>query len=286
MFEKYAYTLADVINGKQVGDGKAGFRKAFHECTENAMREKNQMPKAHQVVRASGVVGVQPDEYEPALDQASRLEQEGIRSHLQNLHHADPDDWAWENIHQDMMESYILQRHDIVKAKEAVTTYENHEEQGENIDPDEDPDEPSVKALQRVKELWPYLFRPQGLRDHHNRLTKRDLKPHLDEFLESKLDHILVYLTSSSKSNQKNVALTMRLDRVVKEWTPPKKFLKMILMLANHFGERKNILLHAVEVRRKSAYIHLLGKIKLPSNCAHYSFGLLYVTENNTSFRS
>lgn len=243
MFERYHYTLADEINGKQIGDGKAAFKKAFHECTENKMRANNQASKAHTVTRASGIVGVEPAEYEPMFDEASYIKMEDIRQQLQNTHMAGPDGWVWENINRDMKETYALQRKYIIEAKEQVEASEASFE--ENVD------EPQPRALERLKKLWPFLFMLQGLTDHHDRLTHRCLKPHLDEFVEKKLDYMLMYLTSGSKTNQVNVALGMKLDRTVREWTPARKFLKMILMLMNHFSETKTVLFETVEVCRK-----------------------------------
>ncbi|KAJ1525384.1 hypothetical protein ONE63_010199 [Megalurothrips usitatus] len=254
VFEKYPNSLADVINGKRVGDGKAGFKRALLVCTENQMRQKNGQKSAPKAAGGTGTVGVLPEQYLPHINRPEREQQEQLKEELLKFYEeADPDALSWATIKNKMTASYELQRDDIATAKVAIEEAEQAAAEAakntnkENVNPSSDLDDPSPKALSELKKSWPYLFYPSGLAWHHNRLTGRDLQIHLNEFMDHHLDNFLHFLTSCSRSSKANLMLGLKLDKKVGNWTAPNKLLKMVFMLAKHFGEDIDILIHSTE---------------------------------------
>lgn len=249
-----------MVNGSEVGDGKAGFQRSVLICTENQMRPKDNPPNIPNAVRASGIVGVLEEQYMPNLDGTAREDQEKIREDLQIIYNEDSDTWFWDDIKENMLNSYELQRDDVAKAKVAIEQESNNQEK-ENEQSDSD-EPPPPKALSELMNSWPFLFYVSALTWHHNRLTGRALQPHLDEFLEKHLEYTLNFLTSCSKSNKKNMALNLKLNKKIQNWTVPQKFLKALYMIANHFGEEKYLFIHSAEVHYLLLHYLLLTHLK------------------------
>lgn len=240
MFLKFPQCFVDTVNGKVVGGGKGSFVKRLKTCIENKMRNKDQKSGKQRAVRAKGTVGVLAQEYEPLV--LNSTEQQGIREHLQNMHRLNPNTWDINEIKKNMTETYELQREDIVKIKEKVSSQEDLiQSEPDEVNP--------VKALSEIKELWPFLFEKPVLSDHHKRLTGRELYSNAKEFMLSKVDFFLMFFTSSSTANIKNLALRLKADPYF-EISPvaPKKLLCTVLMTANHFKENIDYLLIPVEV--------------------------------------
>lgn len=226
-----------MVNGEEVGDGAASFKKRFKTCIENQLREKTQQTPRQRAVRAKGTVGVLEAEYEPHVPDI--IVQQRTREHLQNMHKLNPTSWNQNEVEQDMINTYELTREDIVKAKEKVFSAAESADQ----------DEPPTKALCEIKELWPFLFENNVLSQHHKRLTGRELLPHVKEFMTTKLDYYMMYLTSGSTANLKNLALRLKAEHYFEAAThAPKKLLCCILMITNHFKENKDLLIHPTEV--------------------------------------
>lgn len=236
MFSKFPTCLNDILDGKLVGDGKGSFQKNLKTCIENQLRDKAQESPRQRAVRAKGIVGVLPTQYEPPVP--NTLEQEGIREHLQNMAKLNPNSWDQEEIKNDMIKTYELQREDIIKVKEKVFSAPESQ--------DQDQDDPPTKALAELKVLWPFLFRHYVTSLHHRRLTGREVFPHIQEFMTRKLDNYMMYLTSASTSNIKNLAIRRKAEAYLQD--APKKLLCFLIMIINHFKENKELLILPIEV--------------------------------------
>jgi hypothetical protein len=209
------------------------------------MRDKNQAYR--KAVRSKGVVGVLPAEYDPpVLDQEV---QEGMRDSLLNTSKENPANWVWTDITRQMLATYELQRRDIINAREKVLDQMNTDE--EETDADDIP----LKALEEIKNLWPFLFKAPILSLHHKRLTGRELQPALQEFIDEKLEVALLYLTSCSAANTANLSLRLKLEKSETLWNKDNKLLCCTTMVANHFKENKSIFLHTVEVNTMSIWV-------------------------------
>lgn len=243
MFVKYPECLKDKVNGSEVGNGQQSFIKRFKACIENQLRDKSVEQSTRQrAVRAKGVVGVLASEYEPDILDSPK--QQETRERLQNIHKLNPRSWDYDAVRKDMIETYELQREDIIKVKELFDEEEEKSAEGE------DEDDVQEKALVTISKLWPFLFEKDILTLHHKRLTGRELLPRAKEFMRDKVDFFMMYLTSaSSKSNIKNLALRIKSGPYLEE-TPyaPKKLLCAILMIANYFKEDSSLLFLPVEV--------------------------------------
>lgn len=237
VFAKLPLCFIDIIDGSKVGDGTFSFEKCLYTCVENLVRDKNKPQQQQKAVRGKGVVGVIHSEYQPNVTNA--IEQAGVREHLQNMNGFDPNLWNWAEIKRDMNSTFELQRDDIIKAREKI---EEAEEQ--------DTDEPVTTALADVIQLWPYLFKRPCMKDHHFRLTGRDIRTPLETFVDRKMEYVLLYMTSHSLSNTKNLALRMKLEKY--EDAAPNTFMCVFIMVANHFKEKHEELIHTVEVRKDS----------------------------------
>lgn len=252
VFRKFHICLNEVVNGTVVGDGRANFTKALKISIENKMRNTKYSHPTNTrklAVRGQGIIGVLHDQYEPAIDAPSKERQVMIKGHMQNMHGLGPDTWTWEQIERDLDETYELQRQDIIFAKEQVAKLLN--DKGEDSEHEQEADDirVSIPALEQLKGLWPFLFKIAGLRNHHKRLTGRDIRPHLEEFLQNHLDLFLLFLTSSSSSNTINLALRIKLESNGKFETLSQMLLAMLHMLANHFKENIKLFLQTAEVR-------------------------------------
>lgn len=246
------------VNGKVMGDGKHTFNHLFEVCAENLMRKynkKNSTRSTHNAKKGKGTVGVLMAEYEPTLAPACLTEQQGIRAHLQNCFKLAPHLHDFDEISEDLAKTYELQRADIVEAKEDVL---------EPAGGDGDPDTPVEPAMKKLLRLWPFLFHPLMMRKHHNRLTGREIYQEMKTFSATKLDVLIIFMTTSSNSNLDNMALRINAEKQSNELDEHQSLMLALLMVANHFGEDSKTLIYNAEVSfSKSMNYTPLQAIKL-----------------------
>lgn len=233
IFEKFQYCLQIQINNVVISDGKSAFLRALGICVENLSRAYYQKstsgsaPKKAKVGR--GTVGVLAKEYNPRLAEAAQSEQEGIKEYLKNLHSTGF--WDWDEVEENLRNTYELQRLDILNARETV---ERATEDDEDFGLEE-------RAMSVLKKDWPFLFEVKGTIIHHNRLTGRDIEANLTRFINEDLNLFIMFLTTLSVKNMKIKAKVDMMNIPV-----GRKVLTAVEMLTIHFKEKfSNIVLTA-----------------------------------------
>ena len=255
---KFCDAMKIFVGDKLIGDGKATFQHRFHICIENLMRDKSMKnPPTINTKKGKGTVGILIDQYLPRLTEADHTSQAGIRDHLQNYHNLDDRLWRWNEINADMEATYELQREDIHKAKSAVEAHAAAAAAAENKENNADIDEPDFMndddplpepALKVVKGKWPFLFQIPGLRNHHQRLTGRNIHKEMLQFCEKHLEFAYLFMTSGSKANVENLAFRLRLEGKSEEISTSSKLLAFVLMVAKHFEEDASLFILSAEV--------------------------------------
>ena len=103
----------------------------------------------------------------------------------------------------------------------------NQEKDGENSDADEEPE----RAMQKLLQEWPFLFMPENIRRHHNRLTGRNIYGEMSKFCENQMNTALYYMTTSSNSNIENMALRIRNEQRGELDTPDQLMMLLLMVL-------------------------------------------------------
>lgn len=245
-----------VVGGKVLGDGKASFQHILHICVENLCRDKAmKKPSAITTKKGKGTVGVLIEQYHPSMTEADEVTQVGLREHLQNYHLVDERLWQWKDIHSDMQATYKLQRDDIEKAKAAVVaaqesanSRDDASDSGEKNDSMEDDNIMPDAAMKVVKEKWPFLFTVPCLRNHHQRLTGREINKEMMKFCESYFEYTYLYMTCGSRSNTQNISIRLRIESKCEDMPSSSKLLACVVMIANHFEEDWSSLILSAEV--------------------------------------
>ena len=202
-------------------------------------------------MRGMGAIGVLHDQYEPAIQGLAKERQAGIREHLQNLHRANAMNWTEASLMNDLTSSYELQREDILMARKKVNEEANKSASEDDVNEENELDAPvRVPALQELKNLWPCLFTLPGIECHHFRLTGRNIRPALQEFRDEHLHFLLLFMTSNSASNTKNLALRLKCESAGHLSRFEKDMLTLFMMVANHFQENWEGFLKTAEVQK------------------------------------
>lgn len=233
VFDKFGLCLKDIINGKEMGDGKSTFFATFETCCENQFRpppgESSRVNKKAKVAR--GAVGVLPSQHRPNISEAEEEEQEGSRNYLITAEQLQSSlDLDLEQIDNLMETSFKLQRKHIYIANLEV----EKEKENDNLeDKDENSDEPTPKAICALKLQWPFLFKSRWLSKHHFTLTNKNLDGPLTDFVENSVDDLTKFLCAG-KMQVKNTAVSKKMTTC---GSPAQKILGVIMMVANFFGE-------------------------------------------------
>lgn len=232
------------VNGKNIGTGTHTFNHILEVCIDNLLRKEHEKNRNKVGLRigakkGKGLVGVKPNEYEPRP--TNEKEQEAIKVHLQNYYLLDAREQDLQQVSEDLAKTFEIQRKDIIAAKEEVLqdTDDSNEQEADDC-----LNEPAMKTLLRE---WPFLFLPQMMRGHHNRLTGRDIHLEISKFIQEKLEALLNYMTTCSNSNIANLALRMDAERAA-GIGKLNKMIMALMMVANHFKDDYRDMIFTVEV--------------------------------------
>lgn len=150
-------------------------------------------------------------------------------------------DWSWDDIMRNLIETYPLQREDIngqVKKKSRRARGANQEVQ----------DQENMKTTQELTAEWPFLFQSKGMVLHFNELTKTDWLEKLSEFKEKFEPKSFIKFMSTLRELEDS-STRKKFKRAVKHNTcNDPDLLAIVLMLTEYYKEEKEQILIEIEV--------------------------------------
>lgn len=177
-----------------------------------------------------------------------------------------PRAWDIEHIREMMNETYALQRRDINRQAENLAKLQKeaskrkraakNNKNKENISPEQETgsvDEPVIITTIMLQEKWPFLFKPDGMMNHFEELTKVKFDELLDTFLQEEAQKVMEFFAAKKKGEGMK-KIKKKLDKGLRRATEKGSDLNsptvtaFLAMLSKYLNEDFGFLIRVIEV--------------------------------------